>query len=128
MFKPAKQQLIQDTLAVPQRCIAITNPKEKFSKLAPYGADPCVIVSVYNTKTKTLLMAHVDSVRSLSSLENYIKTVTTADKAVILNAYLRGSNSFFKILLSEIATLLNRLCISISLMKFLSSSIRIKPP
>ncbi|MGD9153747.1 MAG: hypothetical protein PVG30_08890 [Gammaproteobacteria bacterium] len=74
-LKNAKYANFSKNLAegVLQREYAITTANSKKPILGTYGAGPCLIVAIYDSKSKTAFLAHIDSATNLKSLTQILK-------------------------------------------------------
>ncbi|WP_392538620.1 hypothetical protein [Legionella sp. 227] len=81
--------------AVLQHEIGITNNTSLKPILGSYGAGPCFIIAIWNATTKTALLAHVDALTSLSSVESLFKRISSDDND-ILEVHLHGGDSSSK--------------------------------
>ncbi|MGC1853947.1 MAG: hypothetical protein WA659_01015 [Candidatus Aquirickettsiella sp.] len=88
---------LEESQAVLQHEVAITNSKSKKPILGSYGARPCVIVALYNPSTKEAVLAHIDALTTLFSLNQYFtKLSSNAENGDKIQVHLSGGDNSSK--------------------------------
>jgi hypothetical protein len=68
-----------ETISVIQREYAITTSTSPQPVLGTFGAGPCVILALYDSKSKSAILAHIDSRIDINSLPRLFSLLSTED-------------------------------------------------
>ncbi|MCW8408863.1 hypothetical protein OQJ13_07745 [Legionella sp. PATHC035] len=93
--------------AVLQHEVGITDNTSLKPILGSYGAGPCFIIAIWNATTKTALLAHVDAITTLSSVESLFNRISSNDND-LLEVHLHSGDSSSKKQATQIIELVEK--------------------
>jgi len=83
----------EDAVVVLQNEFAITHAEDKMPVLASYGAGPCIIVAIYDSKNKVAIMAHCDETSDINNLQEIVSLLSLPNTQAHLYGYEVESDS-----------------------------------
>lgn len=92
---------------VAQKELVIANADSQKPILGTFGAGPCVAIAVYNPTTHSAMLAHIDGLTNISSLNKYLDIVAK-DSPQPLQVHLAGGKKESKKICAEIISMLNK--------------------
>lgn len=95
-----------EALGVLQHEIGLTTANSEKPILGTYSAGPCVIVAMYNPKTKVAALAHVDCTTDLNSLYSHLCNILGNDTAI--DIHIAGGDSTSESTVVSILKMINQ--------------------
>lgn len=92
---------------VAQNELVIANADSQKPILGTFGAGPCVAIAVYNPTTHSAMLAHIDGLTNISSLNKYLEIIAK-DSSQPLQVHLAGGTEESKKMCVEIINMLNK--------------------
>ena len=91
---------------VAQNELVIASADSQKPILGTFGAGPCVAIAVYNPTTHSAMLAHIDGLTNISSLNQYLEIIAK-DSPQPLQVHLAGGKEESKKMCVEIINMLN---------------------
>ncbi len=92
---------------VAQNELVIASADSQKPILGTFGAGPCVAIAVYNPTTHSAILAHIDELTNISSLNKYLDTIAK-NSSEPLQVHLAGGEEESKKMCVEIIKMLNK--------------------